>query len=513
MNPQNTRKIGYLVAILVLMLGMYFLGFPETRSADDPKVRYPGGWLAQVRSEHGLSEEHLGEASAGAETMRLATLGLRGVAAQILWEKANNYKMKKDWTNFSATLEQLAKVEPHFVNVWRFQAWNLSYNVSVEFDDYRERYRWVIRGIEFLKEGIQYNQHEPALVSDTGWFIANKIGTADESVLFRKLFRQDPDFHKDGAVDEERDNWLVGKRWHIMAEGMVDRGDDIKKVTPVLFYSRAPMCQMNYADALEKDGQFGDKARSAFAKASEDWVNFGDRPMKEGELDPETGLPKTIHLNDPIRLRAEAADLLKQLDALAPTKRKEILAARRQQLSQSERDALDTPPEKRNEKQVEAAAGAERRLEIDPEQLARELPSAQQTEGLRLARGAKALEEEARTIDRSKQVVNFDYWDRHAKVEQATDALEARRAIYEGEQAAKKADLKVARKRYEDGIALWRKVLDANPGLDREGGYTRDLVDVIKAYRKVLERSDVPFDDKNFPLADFWKKFSAQYPD
>ncbi len=42
--------------------------------------------------------------------------------------------MKKDWTNLSATLNQLTKVQPHFISVWRFQGWTLAYNCSTEFD-------------------------------------------------------------------------------------------------------------------------------------------------------------------------------------------------------------------------------------------------------------------------------------------------------------------------------------------------------------------------------------------
>ena len=30
--------------------------------------------------------------------------------------------MKKDWTNLSATLNQLTKVQPNIIEFWRFQA-------------------------------------------------------------------------------------------------------------------------------------------------------------------------------------------------------------------------------------------------------------------------------------------------------------------------------------------------------------------------------------------------------
>ena len=55
------------------------------------------------------------------------------MAANILWEKANDYQMKKDWANRAATLNQITKVQPNFINVWLNQAWNVSYNISVQF--------------------------------------------------------------------------------------------------------------------------------------------------------------------------------------------------------------------------------------------------------------------------------------------------------------------------------------------------------------------------------------------
>ncbi len=95
---------------------------------------------------------NLGEVDPASETIKLATLGLRGVAVNLLWEKANYYKKVEDWTNLTATLEQLAKLQPNFITFWKFQAWNLTYNVSVEFDDYHDRYYYVRRGIQFLRK-------------------------------------------------------------------------------------------------------------------------------------------------------------------------------------------------------------------------------------------------------------------------------------------------------------------------------------------------------------------------
>ncbi len=55
--------------------------------------------------------------------------------------------------------------------------------------------------------------------------ISEKIGKADESKQFRKLFKEDDDFHGIAPAGP-RDNWLVGKEWFEQAVDMVDEGPD-----------------------------------------------------------------------------------------------------------------------------------------------------------------------------------------------------------------------------------------------------------------------------------------------
>ena len=162
------RKLAYLGIIVVLAFPIVWLSVPATTTRE-------GGKLAQMRKQYNLAQVNLGEVDPASETIKLATLGLRGVAVNLLWEKANYYKKVEDWTNLTATLEQLAKLQPNFITFWKFQAWNLTYNVSVEFDDYHDRYYYVRRGIQFLQEGEHYNTDNPQLLWDLGWFIGQKI--------------------------------------------------------------------------------------------------------------------------------------------------------------------------------------------------------------------------------------------------------------------------------------------------------------------------------------------------
>ena len=204
MSGQNfIRKVIYMALMAALLLPLSLLSQPSTVAVEG-RPATPGGILARERDEFKLGQGNLGKIDPASETIKLATLGMRGVAANLLWSKAEECKLKEDWTGLSATLEQIANLQPNYISVWRFQAWNLSYNISAEWDDYHDRYYWVIKGIEFLEKGIDYNAHEPRLLTDVGWFSSHKIGKSDERLQYRRLFREDDEFHARQRVHRAR---------------------------------------------------------------------------------------------------------------------------------------------------------------------------------------------------------------------------------------------------------------------------------------------------------------------
>ena len=499
MGPHGsfTRKIIYLVAIALLLMPLFWLSQPATSAVKGAKGS-PGGKLAQLRDEHHLSQAQLGQIDPTSVTIKLATLGLRGVAANILWEKANDYKMKKDWTNLAATLNQITKVQPNFISVWSNQGWNLAYNVSASFDDYRERYRWVIKGIDFLKEGAKYNEREPRLLWDLGWTISQKIGRSDEAKQFRRLFKEDDDFHRSRPL-ALRDNWLVGKEKFAEAERMVDTlGVSMMGKSPLIFRSDAPMCQMSYAEAIEKDGTFGQdakviekdgssgqNAKQAWANATDEWRRYGAKDIPTSFRTPDDK-PVIVRLNEEEMELETAKKLVAQLDAMQPGLREKIIAEKRAALSEKQREALDTPPAKRAGKQFDLAAQAEEAVKVTHDEVAKKIAKPKRAEALKLAKDAAEHEQTAVYIRRYREVVNFVYWRLRALVEQSEDAIEARRLIYQGDRAYSDVDIQAALDSYQQGLQAWRKVFDAHPDLIADQTIGEDLMDVIKRYRRVL---------------------------
>ncbi len=355
----------------------------------------------------------------------------------------------------------------------------------------------MIKGIDFLSEGIRYNQHEPMLVWDVGWFIAQKIGRADESKQFRRLFKQDDEFfrrYNDPRPEDIRDNWLVGKEWFALSRDMVDKGADLRKSTPVLFYSHRPMSQMNYSEALEKDGVFDEKAFLAWKQAEDEWYQYGDRSLPTYE----PGV--TIRMNDKERFLDEAKKRVAELEKLEPGLRQKVLQERLAKLTPLERQAFDTPREKRTTRELfEAGMKADLETVITHEQVAQKISnSALFGKALDLAKQAMEFEAKAAEIDIYRVIVNYEYWRLHAQVEQQSVTRKAHKAIYLGDQAMAKGDLDTAKKRYDEGLKLWRTVLDnkAWPALEEEGSLGRDLIEITKRYRRILERRDEPFPEK-----------------
>ena len=478
-----------LVAIAVLLVPLSMLSQPADSSS-------PGGQLARLRSRYGLSQAELGEVDPASETMRFATLGLKNVAVTLLWDRANHYKKVEDWTNLSATLEQMTKLQPNFYSVWDFQAHNLSYNISVEFDDFNDRYAWVMKGIEFLRQGIGLNRREPRLLGRMGWFIGQKIGRADEKKQYRRLFKADDDFHerdRPGRTLPERDNWLVGREKYLAAQQLADSGAPLK-TTPLIFHSEPMMTAINHARALADDGTFATAGRDAWSLAGEELRRFAMR-----EIPTSWDVPIRLGLEEAETERAER--LATELEALLPGAFAAAVAAQREALSADQRAALDTPPSERNERQQGLAFSAEQVLKVTWPMVARDAPAPVRERARELARQHQEAQETATMIRRYRDIVNFNFWRATCESEVTDRMLRAREKTWEGEREFAGARLQPAKAAFEEAFDAWREVLDASRVLREDQLVADDLAEIVGRYRRVLEQLDEPF-PKPFILQD-----------
>lgn len=103
--------------------------------------------------------------------------GFRGLISNVLWIRANELQDQDKFFEMAQLSNWITKLEPHYVHVWLNLAWNMAYNISVKFKDFPDRWRWVNRGIELLRdEGLRYNPNEMLIYRELAWFFQHKMG-------------------------------------------------------------------------------------------------------------------------------------------------------------------------------------------------------------------------------------------------------------------------------------------------------------------------------------------------
>ncbi len=400
--------------------------------------------------------------------------------------------MKEDWASLKAVLEQIIRLEPHFWTVWDFQGHNLSYNISVEFDDYRDRFYWVMEGINFLKQGVKYNSTDPRFLARIGWFYGNKIGRADEHLQYRRLFRKQQEEKNERLTD----NWLVAHDWYLQAENLVDSGKPLRVYigetgdahltkpgerapSALLFFSEGAMTLINYADNLEDEGTFGDTAKTAWENAAEEWMRYANRDLN-------TTYGYTVRLADYDGLRQQIDDLKKTLESKLPGEMEKIHQEKIAALKDDERQALEKKPQLRSQEEAGLAMSAAGKTKVTWAEVILRAPPEQRSELRKLNDELTEAEHKANTTDTYRDIVNYNYWLARCQSEPTEACLAARELMYQAQQAYKATKLFDAKKLYEDAFAKWRIVLDQYPVLRSSSIMADDLMDDINQYKKLL---------------------------
>lgn len=494
------RKLVYLTVMVAMLIPLYLLGQPAGGEGD------LGGRLSMMRDEYNIAESDLGEISPASETMKLASLGLRGVAATLLWNKAHEYRVMHEWDRLKATLNNIALLQPHFDKVWEHQAHNLAYNVSTEFDDYRQRYEMVREGTEFLTKGLRQNTNATRLVWYTGWFYGAKMGMSDEKEQFRRLFADDEVLHESLLQENidvdsleargplgKPDNWLVGRLWLNHGYDIVESGVKIRRQTPLNFYETGPKWRLKHAESIESEGILDRRAQSAWRLASEDWAAFGQRSI------PTTS-PFTIKLAELEVLKTQRDEKIEQFRQLNTEAYDAARAELVEALPEDFKAFYQLPPEELTYEQRGLLPSILDGLVPNLQSIARE----SKDDSIRLA-SVNLIDEIADLNERIiktngyRTQINYPYWEALAFAEQEEQTVEARRLIYDAEKANAAAELDESIRLYEEAFAIWERIFDKYPLLTLDDT-AEDLFGSIRRYMVITDSDEIPED---FPLIEF----------
>jgi hypothetical protein len=430
--PNFDRKLVYAMSIVVIFAAM----LPYTM------------WLSDQKAKRDLGEAAIGQIDTGSFMMKLFLLGgFRGIVADILWLRAEEHKRDHDWDRLKTTVELITKLQPHFLSIWTYQGWNLSYNVSVEWDAPEDKYQWIKQGIKFVQEGVQKNRRSPDLVWDTAWFYYHKLGFSDESIILRRLFRDDEEegfkTYYDPASEHTvvgNDNFKLGYGWFSQAVALVDGGAtrlspgagiNIQYVDPspqrkgraddIAFRSMPAHAQTRYAVALEKmstygiPATFGEVASNAWRQAYDEWRKFGHHTFIS---------PNVI-----------------------------------------ERDGKYV----RDQVQVDQATQTEHFKDFTENQLY--------------------------WANRWSDQMNYRYWKERSLAEMDHKGVLARQLFYEGTVAYKTGDFPTAAEKFKEGLGIWREVLNEHPAYRDDELSKKETGQIVKRYVRVLKQNLTPVPD------------------
>ncbi|MBV8556595.1 MAG: hypothetical protein JO116_13620, partial [Planctomycetaceae bacterium] len=75
-------------------------------------------WLEREKRRKDLGEAAIGQVDTGSFLLKLALLGgARGVAANVLWTRAEELKREQDWDRMKTVVDLITKLQPHFLSV------------------------------------------------------------------------------------------------------------------------------------------------------------------------------------------------------------------------------------------------------------------------------------------------------------------------------------------------------------------------------------------------------------
>ena len=119
---------------------------------------------------------------------------LRGLIVDWLWIKVNMMQDQGQYYDILEDARLITQLQPRFGPVWTFHGHNMAYNLSVLTSTPEERWEWVRKGIDLLRnEGLRYNPNDILLYKDLAFWLDHKIeGVSDDAhPIYKREFAKE----------------------------------------------------------------------------------------------------------------------------------------------------------------------------------------------------------------------------------------------------------------------------------------------------------------------------------
>ena len=162
---RNRQLQKYLTAIMIAIPLIIAISFIQTR-------------INAIKERDKLTNTEIIKNAPPVVAFVTVALGsFRGLLADLLWLRAAGLQEKGQYFEMVQLASWITKLQPKFTGATAYLAWNMAYNISVTCSSFEDRWRWVQRGIELIRdEALVYNPADPVLYKELGWIYQHKIG-------------------------------------------------------------------------------------------------------------------------------------------------------------------------------------------------------------------------------------------------------------------------------------------------------------------------------------------------
>jgi tetratricopeptide (TPR) repeat protein len=168
------RQIALSWVILAVAVAAFYPLGELGKVIDENRLRYQ---LTEPLRYH-LIEDPEQQLDQAASIVVAAVLGgFRGVAADMLWLKVDEYFHAGQHYRMLPTARAVVAIDPHFIEAWTVMGWHQAYNI---FNDYQEagdwagKWRWFNSGIDWLKDGLEHNPRSRDIAFNIGWTLFDR---------------------------------------------------------------------------------------------------------------------------------------------------------------------------------------------------------------------------------------------------------------------------------------------------------------------------------------------------
>ena len=101
----------------------------------------------------------------------------RSLVADALWWRAIQQQDRGEYFDAMQLTDWITKLQPTYSSVWAYHAWNMSYNIAYDFVEPEDRWQWIIRAIELLRDkGLKYNPDDIVIRQELARIYFDRIG-------------------------------------------------------------------------------------------------------------------------------------------------------------------------------------------------------------------------------------------------------------------------------------------------------------------------------------------------